>query len=198
MRKLAAIGAMLAATSLMSLSYAAPGPTKPIAVATTGPFASAAEVAMRIEFQERWAWVDLLGDTYGYLGYHLAEEYSLPHWLVRSLIRVESEGNPSATSHTADHGLMQLNDVLWPSLAVELGLHNPDPYDPEQNLRMGMAHLSKLYGKYGDWTYALTAYNMGEAGLERHIHTSGTAESEYSRKVLQGRSAAPPHSGRGL
>lgn len=142
------------------------------------------------ERTEQLAWERFLGPEIGKEAYRIAEQHGLPHHLVRRLIQVESGGDPDATSHTSDRGLMQLNDSTWPWLSRRLGIAEPDPYDPTQNLEMGMHWLAALYAKYTDWDMALTAYNRGEAGLQEHMARTGTARSGYSDRVLRWQNGA--------
>ncbi len=93
----------------------------------------------------------------------LAADYRLDPNLVLALIEVESNFNPSALSPKNAQGLMQ----LIPATAERFGVR--DVWDPEQNLRGGMAYLRWLLGEFkGDVRLALAAYNAGEGAVTRH------------------------------
>lgn len=185
MRVAAAIGLVM--VSLLT-SLARPAAPVTASVPLTSHYGTTAqETTVPASHPEETAWTDLLGPAYGPMAYVMADDYGLPHWLVRNLIWVESKGDPGAASETADHGLMQLNDNTWPTLAERLSLEDPDPYDVSHNLQMGMYLLASLHAKYDDWTMVLTAYNRGETGMLRLMEQTGSAVSDYSRKVMEER-----------
>ena len=93
----------------------------------------------------------------------LAPQYQLDPELVLALIEAESNFNPRALSPKNAQGLMQ----LIPATAERFGVR--DAWDPEQNLRGGMAYLRWLLARFkGDVQLALAGYNAGEGAVERH------------------------------
>ncbi|AFL72240.1 lytic transglycosylase domain-containing protein [Thiocystis violascens] len=93
----------------------------------------------------------------------LAPHYALDPGLVLALVETESSFDPNARSRKNAQGLMQ----LIPATALRFGVR--DVWDPEQNLRGGMAYLRWLLDYFdGDLKLALAGYNAGEGAVRRH------------------------------
>jgi soluble lytic murein transglycosylase len=90
----------------------------------------------------------------------------LDPYLVASLIRQESEFNPSAISRANALGLMQLLPSVGKQMAREEGMGQFQSFqllDPATNIRLGTRYLRKTLNKFGGVTeYALAAYNAGD------------------------------------
>ena len=91
---------------------------------------------------------------------------NLDPYLVASLIRQESEFNPSAISPANAYGLMQMLPSVGKSLAREEGISHFETFqllDPATNIRLGTRYLRKTLNRFGGVTeYALAAYNAGD------------------------------------
>jgi len=91
---------------------------------------------------------------------------NLDPYLVASLIRQESEFNPSVISYANAWGLMQLLPSVGRQLAREEGMRNFQTFqllDPETNIRLGTRYLRQMLDHLGGVPeYALAAYNAGE------------------------------------
>jgi soluble lytic murein transglycosylase len=90
----------------------------------------------------------------------------LDPYLVASLIRQESEFNPSAISHANAYGLMQLLPSVGKQMAREEGIGSIETrqlLDPVLNIRLGTRYLRETMERFGRVPeYALAAYNAGE------------------------------------
>jgi soluble lytic murein transglycosylase len=85
---------------------------------------------------------------------------------VASLIRQESEFNPSAISPANAYGLMQLLPSVGKSMAHEEGMKNFQTFqllDPATNIRLGTRYLRQTLNRFGGVKeYTLAAYNAGD------------------------------------
>jgi soluble lytic murein transglycosylase-like protein len=83
-------------------------------------------------------------------------------YLVKCIIKVESDFNPDAVSVAGAGGLMQ----LLQETARDLGLE--DRTDPEGNIRAGVSHFSWLMKEFkGEIPLALAAYHAGIGRVKR-------------------------------
>jgi soluble lytic murein transglycosylase len=91
---------------------------------------------------------------------------NLDPYLVASLIRQESEFNPTAISHANAYGLMQLLPSVGKAMAREEGTTHFETFqllDPATNIRLGTRYLRHTLDKFGGVAeYALAAYNAGD------------------------------------
>jgi soluble lytic murein transglycosylase len=91
---------------------------------------------------------------------------NLDPYLVASLIRQESEFDPSAISHANAYGLMQLLPSVGKKMAHEEGITSFQTFqllDPDMNIRLGTRYLRQMLDHFGGvQEYALAAYNAGD------------------------------------
>ncbi len=110
----------------------------------------------RILFPEAW-WNSIKTES---------AKNNLDPYLVASLIRQESEFNPTAISHANAYGLMQLLPSVGKAMAREEGMGHFETFqllDPATNIRLGTRYLRKTLDKFGGVTeYGLAAYNAGD------------------------------------
>ena len=108
-----------------------------------------------------------------------APSYALDPRLVKAVVDAESGYQVNARSRRNAQGLMQ----LIPETATRFGVH--DPWNPEQNLRGGMAYLSWLMGEFrGSVPLVLAAYNAGENAVIKYGGIPPYNETQnYVRKI---------------
>jgi soluble lytic murein transglycosylase len=99
-----------------------------------------------------------------------SEANGLDPYLVASLIRQESEFNPTVVSHANAYGLMQLLPKTGKGTAKEVGLHNyktDSLLDPAINIELGTKYFREMVDHFGGQVeYALAAYNAGSSRVE--------------------------------
>ena len=107
-----------------------------------------------------------------------AQKHKVDANLIRSVIKAESNFNPSATSPKGAMGLMQ----LMPETAKELGVNNA--YDPQENVMGGARYLKMLLNRYdGQVDLALAAYNWGIGNLEKKSDRLPAETISYIERV---------------
>lgn len=94
-----------------------------------------------------------------------ASKTALDPALIHAVIKVESNHNPSATSHKGAYGLMQ----LMPATAKRFGLSKLKQSSHQQNVLAGARYLKELLGLFdGNLELALAAYNAGPGSVQKH------------------------------
>ena len=111
-----------------------------------------------------------------------APEYKVQPQLALSIMEAESNFDTVALSPRNAKGLMQ----LIPETAARFNVRNA--YDPEQNIRGGLAYLRWLLAYFeGDVVLVAAAYNAGEGAVNRYRGVPPYAETRaYVIKILAG------------
>ena len=133
-----------------------------------------------------------------------ATKNNLDPYLVASLIRQESEFNPSAVSPANAYGLMQLLPSVGKSLARKRGIRKFDTrqlLNPAVNLELGTINLRQVLDRFGGQVeYALAAYNAGDTPVRQWLSSNDykdvpefvesipyTETREYVQAILRNR-----------
>lgn len=120
------------------------------------------------------------GTNYDEIIKRAAERYNVPEKLISSIIKQESNFDPSATSSAGASGLMQ----LMPGTAKYLGVTNS--FDPEQNIMGGAKYISQMLTQFdGNIETALAAYNAGPGAVKKYDGIPPYKETQnYVQKVM--------------
>lgn len=108
-----------------------------------------------------------------------AKKHDLDPYLIKSVIKAESDFDPNVQSSKGAQGLMQ----LIPSTAKLVGCD--DSFDARQNILGGSNYLRMMLKRFdGRIDYALAAYNAGPGNVEKHKGIPPFRETQnYVRKV---------------
>ena len=93
--------------------------------------------------------------------------FGIPERWINAVMRVESAGDPSATSRAGAMGLMQVMPETYAMMRARLHL-GANPFDPHDNIIAGAAYLSEMHDRYGTAGF-LAAYNAGPARWADHL-----------------------------
>lgn len=123
-----------------------------------------------------------------------SQRFGIPEAWIRAVMRVESAGNPTATSHAGAMGLMQVMPGTYAELRARYGL-GANPYDPRDNILAGTAYLREMHDRYGSAGF-LAAYNAGPGRWEGYAYRGRPLPAEtvaYMARLgpLVGGSVAP-------
>jgi len=125
--------------------------------ASTASIGSIPLAYWRILFPEPW-WQTIQEES---------AKNNLDPYLVASLIRQESEFNPSVVSYANAYGLMQLLPSVGKAMAKEVGMTHFQTFqlqDPATNIKLGTRYLREMLDRFGGvQEYALAAYNAGDS-----------------------------------
>jgi len=102
-------------------------------------------------------------NPYDLLIHEAAGRHDVDSDLIRAIIMVESQFNPSARSKRGAKGLMQLMPVTAGGLEVV------DLLNPHENVHAGARYIKTLLDRFdGDVKLALAAYNAGPQSVIRY------------------------------
>jgi soluble lytic murein transglycosylase len=116
-----------------------------------------------------------------------SERRGLDPFLALSIIRQESLFDPQAVSAANARGLMQLmpstakttNGMLVKDGGSGVDFKEAELFEPETNIRLGVAHFSTLVGKYGgNLVRSIAAYNAGATPVDKWIERFGSLDDD--------------------
>lgn len=112
-----------------------------------------------------------------------ARQYNLRPEFVHSIIFQESSYNPKAVSKSNAKGLMQLLPLTWKEVTEKLCIENPDPFNPEQNIRCGCYYLDWCRKNMNlEWAMAC-GYNQGIGNFKKG--TMPVDGLKYANEVMK-------------
>ena len=112
----------------------------------------------------------------------ISEKHKVDPYLVKAVIKAESNFNPEAVSPKNAQGIMQ----LIPDTASDYGVE--DPFDAKENMEGGVQYLKDLLDYFdGDLKLSLAAYNAGKGSVIKHGFTIPPypETTDYIAKVLE-------------
>jgi membrane-bound lytic murein transglycosylase D len=96
----------------------------------------------------------------------VAKEHGLPEDIAY-LFLLESGANPQARSGSNALGMWQFMPATARSYGLKVDSWVDERLDPNKSTRAAMMYLKDLYGMFGCWKLALSAYNSGENKMNR-------------------------------
>ncbi len=105
----------------------------------------------------------------------IAKEHGMPEE-IGYLFMLESGANPEARSPANAVGMWQFMPATARSYGLRVDSWVDERLDPEKSTRAAMVYLKDLYGRFGCWRLALSAYNSGENKLSRVLRREDTRE----------------------
>jgi len=110
-----------------------------------------------------------------------SEKHDIDFFLVKAMIKAESDFDPWAVSRKGAMGLMQIMPYNFNMLKIN------DPFDPWENIRGGTRYLKSLMNRFdGKLPLALAAYNAGPGVVDRYRRIPPYTETEnYVKKVME-------------
>jgi soluble lytic murein transglycosylase len=119
--------------------------------------------------------------------YEESQLYELDYRLVLAVIKVESNFKHDAVSNRGARGLMQVKPSLAKFIARDAGVSYSGHdclSEPENNIKLGVYHLSRLMEDFKDMAIALHAYNAGPAKVKGKLFKDKEPKNKFAKHVL--------------
>ncbi|MET3682429.1 soluble lytic murein transglycosylase-like protein [Alkalibacillus flavidus] len=122
-----------------------------------------------------------------------ANAYGIDPFIVYELLKVETGdtfdpelvGPPTQYGHAYGMSQFMENTAPWIADMADLPYEKELLFNPTYSIQLSIVYLDHLYGEYGNWDEALTAYHRGIGGLEQYRAKNGHAESWYAVEIQE-------------
>ena len=131
--------------------------------------------------QKSRSFTAVLPDRYDQMIRKASRTHGVSFYLVKAMIKVESDFNPKAVSRAGALGLMQIMPQNLKPLKVK------DPFDPFDNIMGGTRYMKYLLNRFDDQvSMALAAYNAGPDRVEKYKRIPPFPETQnYVKRVIK-------------
>ena len=119
--------------------------------------------------------------------YDESQLYELDYRLILAVIKVESNFRHDVVSNRGARGLMQIKPSLAKFIAKNAGVSYSGHTclsEPENNIKLGVYHLSQLMEDFKDMATALHAYNAGPARVKGKLFNNKEPKNRFAKHVL--------------
>ncbi|OQY03717.1 MAG: hypothetical protein B6I22_11060 [Desulfobacteraceae bacterium 4572_123] len=147
---------------------------------TNVPTSSTVEYRIYLKEKPSKSAADSSNNRYDHLIRQASRTSDIPFYLLKAIIKAESDFNPRAISRAGAMGLMQIMPENVEDLKVK------DPFDPRENIMAGSSFFKTLFKRFnGQLPLALAAYNAGPGIVDRYQSIPPFRETEdYVKKVM--------------
>ena len=117
-----------------------------------------------------------------------SKQHDLDYRLALAVIKVESNFNHDVVSRKGARGLFQIKPSLAKYIARNAGVTWDGTqclHEPDNNIKLGIYHLSKLVEDFKNLPAALHAYNAGESKVKARPAGGGEPKSAFTKRVLK-------------
>lgn len=113
-------------------------------------------------------------------------EYEVPQEIIYAVISCESGFDENAESPAGAIGLMQImpDTYDWLSRIIDESYAEGDIYIPENNIKYGVAYLSYLYKRFGNWDTTIAGYNAGHGAVSRWLPDTRYSDDRVTLKKI--------------
>jgi soluble lytic murein transglycosylase len=120
--------------------------------------------------------------------YEESQAYDLDYRLVLAVIKVESNFRNDAVSCKGARGLLQIKPSLAKYIAKDAGGRYDGVqslHDADNNIKLGIYHLSSLIDDFKTVSAALHAYNVGETRAKKRLFGNNEPKTRFTSHVLK-------------